>query len=648
MTLRQQQLWSGVGVVVLVLVLRAFGWLQARELGLLDAFLRWRWPEPTDSRIALLEIDKEAIDRLGGYPLRPGNMAAMLAKLESYEPVAIGLNLRLGDLAESPAAEPSIDRLAASESIFTVEKAFKPFNYPPLTATDPERVGFSDIPLDRGGSARRVLLGSPPDPEYRDPQAVYLFSLAARLAARYLEAQGIPLENGRRDPQTMRFRDTELPRLRSNYGGYRNADAGGTQILLLPRAGPKPFIRFTWQDIETGAISPAMLRDRLILVGITDPRYSEAIRIPSLGRATGIEFQAHATSQILSAVLGDRPLVRAWPPPVELLWIGFWGAWGAFLGLEVPTKLGLFGSNRRDDERRPLLLLPAPTLAGSLARVACSGVVLFGSGYALLVFWGWWVPVAPAALALGLNSVLPAFYALYRFDRDLRDRLNEARERQRTLEMTFNIIHNGPLQRLALLLRGIRDRKLATEAIATELERLNDELRQIIQDLAPAEVGEGGQETLRLGSGQKIDLRQPLHELFDAVYQSTLERDFPGFSSLKLQVRNFEPATDAHLDLELRRQLCQFLEEALCNVGKHAQNPTRLEAVGRSEPDRYHLRVVDNGHPTPISPPTVGGSGTRQAQKLATRLRGRFARAPNLRQGMCCELSWPQNRTFRK
>ena len=646
MSLRQKQLWSGLGTIALVLSIRFLGGFQGWELGLFDFFLRWRWPDPPDERIVLVEIDKAAVDGLGGYPLPPISISFLLEMLESYQPAAIGLNFRFGDLTEPQAAGPLIRRLTDNQTIFTVEKAFKPFNYPLLTAPDPERVGFSDVPLDRGGNVRRILLGSPPDPEYRDPAAVYLFSLAARLAKEYLADRDIPLENGRRDPQTMRFGRTELPRLRSNYGGYRDIDAGGTQTLLQPRSGPQPFVRFTWKEVATGTVPIELLRDRLVLVGITDPRHSEAIRIPALGRTSGLELQAHATSQILSGVLDSRPLLQAWPPILEILWIGVWGGLGAILGLEVPAKLGLFGIPAKR-------YLPAPAFASNLIRVCGSGMLLFGSSYGLFALAGWWVPVVPAVLALGLNVLIPASYALYRYDRDLRDRLNEARERQRTLEMTFNVIHNGPLQRLALLLRGIRDDKLAAGAIVPELEQLNRELRQIIQDLAPEDGGtrDDARETLRLGSGQKIDLRQPLHELFDAVYQSTLERDFPGFSNLKLQVRNFEPAREAHLDLELKRQLCQFLEEALCNVGKHAQGPTRLEAVGRRENesgDSYRLQVADNGRPNGPTPPTAGGSGTRQAQKLAARLRGSFKRMPHPRQGTLCQLSWPQNRTFRK
>lgn len=646
MTRRQKQLWSGLGTIALVLAIRSLGWLQALELGLFDVFSRWRWPEPPDERIVLVEIDKVAVERLGGYPLSPVSIASLLTILESYQPAAIGLNFRLGDLTEPQAVGPLVARLTANEAIFTVEKAFKPFDYPLLTAPDPARVGFSDVPLDRDGSVRRILLGSPPDPEYRDPAVGYLFSLAVRLAARYLEALAIPLENGRRDPQTMRFGRIELPRLHASYGGYHDIDAGGTQTLLQPRAGPKPFIRFTWQDVATGVVPLELLRDRLVLVGITDARYSEAIRVPALGRIAGLELQAHATSQLLGGVLDGRPLLQAWSPPVEILWIGVWGALGTLLGLEVPTKLGLFGIPTKRH-------LPAPALAGSLLRIGGSGLLLFCSSYGLFVLMGWWVPLVPAALALGLNGILPASYALYRFDRDLRDRLNETRERQRTLEMTFNVIHNGPLQRLALLLRGIRDDKLARDATICELEQLNRELRQVIQDLAPADgsARDDASETLRLGSGQKIDLQQPLHELFDAVYQSTLERDFPGFSSLKLQVRNFEPVAETHLDLELKRQLCQFLEEALCNVGKHARQPTRLEAVGRADGeagDRYWLQVVDNGQQNGTAPATAGGSGTRQAQKLAARLRGSFQRVPHARQGTLCQLSWPQSRTFRK
>lgn len=723
MVWQRQQVGTGLGAIALVLVVRLLGWLQAAELGVLDLLLRSRWPEALDSRVVLVAIDKSDIDRMDGYPLAPQEISDLLVKLRSYEPAAIGLNLRSNDLADPPDAQalrkqlddvqalrrlrkqlngtqapPTqlddtqalrklLDNLQAlrklleqlegaqdllqqldNETIFTVEKAFKPFDRPLLPDIDPEQVGFSDVPLDRGGGVRRLLLGSPPDREYRDSNIDYLFSLSTRLATRYLatrESQ-ISQANGTRDPNAIRFEsvvssvNVELPRVLTNYGGYRNVDDGGIQVLFDPRRNRNPFPSFTWQDIAAGQVPAEQLHDRLVLVGIVDGRYSESIPVPALGqRITGLELQAHATSQILSNVLDARPPLRAWGGLVSLVWISLWGGLGIWLGLEVPTKLGLFGIAT---ERTA----PASVLVRSFGKVLVGGGLLVGGSYALLFVAGHWVPLVPAAMALALNGLLPSLYALYRYNRDLRDRLKEARERQRTLEETFNLIHNGPLQRLALLLRGIRDDRLRKADIAPELEQLNRELRQIIQDLAPETTAERG-EAFRLGSGQKIDLGLPLHDLFDLVYHSTLERDFPGFAHLKLQVRDFDPVDETHLTPELKRQLCQFLEEALCNVGKHAQQPTRIEAIGRVDVDHpawYALRVVDNGD-TAAAPELVtagnnagmdtggrtahsSGSGTRQAHKLAARLRGDFQRQPRPLKGTICQIRWPQRRIFRK
>ncbi|MEO0946762.1 MAG: CHASE2 domain-containing protein [Cyanobacteria bacterium J06641_5] len=717
MVWQRQQVGMGFGAIALVLAMRLLGWLQTAELGMLDLLLRSRWPEALDSRVVLVAIDENDIDRLGGYPLAPQDISQLLVALRAYKPAAIGLNLRSNDLADPPDAQAlrkqlddvqalrrlrkqlddaqvlptQLDDVQAlrklldnaqvlrklleqlegaqdllqqldNETIFTVEKAFKPFDRPLLPDIDPEQVGFSDVPLDRGGGVRRLLLGAPPDPEYRDASIDYLFSLSTGLATRYLATREppIPQANGIRDPNAIRFGDVELPRVRANYGGYRSVDDGGIQVLFDPRRNREPFPRFAWQEIATGRVPAEQLQDRLVLVGIVDERYSELIPVPALGqRITGLDLQAHATSQILSNVLDARPPLRAWGGLVGAIWIGLWGGLGIWLGLEVPTKLGLFGIAI---ERTA----PASVLARSFGKVLAGGSLLVGGSYGLLSITGLWVPLVPAAMALALNGLLPSMYALYRYNRDLRDRLKEARERQRTLEETFNLIHNGPLQRLALLLRGIRDDRLVKEDIVPELEQLNRELRQIIQDLAPETTAERG-EAFRLGSGQRLDLGLPLHDLFDLVYHSTLERDFPGFAYLKLQVRDFDPVAETHLTPELKRQLCQFLEEALCNVGKHAQQPTRIEAIGRSDPehpDWYALRVVDNGDPAEApnlvsAGNTIGldtsgrvahssGSGTRQAHKLAARLRGDFQRQPRPLKGTICQIRWPQRRIFRK
>jgi two-component sensor histidine kinase len=92
------------------------------------------------------------------------------------------------------------------------------------------------------------------------------------------------------------------------------------------------------------------------------------------------------------------------------------------------------------------------------------------------------------------------------------------------------------------------------------------------------------------------------------------------------------------LSLEQKRELCQFLEEALCNAGKHAQGLTRLSATGKQNEGWYTLSIKDNGAGIRSS---SEGRGTKQCLNIARKLRGKFQRTSLAEKGTLCELRWP-------
>ena len=93
-----------------------------------------------------------------------------------------------------------------------------------------------------------------------------------------------------------------------------------------------------------------------------------------------------------------------------------------------------------------------------------------------------------------------------------------------------------------------------------------------------------------------------------------------------------------------------FFEEALCNVGKHAINPTKLTISCGVDNSENLIQVIDNGEFSPGSDQSstlktkpgskVGGRGTRQAEQIARRLGGIFQRNSTV-SGTSCELRWP-------
>jgi glucose-6-phosphate-specific signal transduction histidine kinase len=217
------------------------------------------------------------------------------------------------------------------------------------------------------------------------------------------------------------------------------------------------------------------------------------------------------------------------------------------------------------------------------------------------------------------------------------------------MEQAFTQIHNGPLQTLALLLRDVQLETTPSPQLFQRLNDLNAEIRavgrsltdeahpeqQSAEALAALETATFEQ-TLRLGEGTCIDLNRPLHNLLHEVYALTLKRNLPYFQTVRVKVRNFAPLEQSTLTLEMKRDLCLWLEEALCNVGKHARGTTRIVVTGQHHEGQYVLKVQDNG--AGLKPGQ--GQGTKHCNLLAQRLAGQFRRESLPKGGVICELSW--------
>ncbi|MEO0408467.1 MAG: CHASE2 domain-containing protein [Cyanobacteria bacterium P01_A01_bin.135] len=606
----------GLGVMGLILSARVFGLLEPLELFAFDLLLRLRPHDGTSDRITIVKIDEADVSELGGYPIPQESVAEVISQVQQHQPAVVGVNI-LSDLLEEQPSE-QLRAQFQTPTLIAAEKILLP-QIAPLSGIPPEQVGFSDIYVDpQDTHLRRIILGVP------DPlnNASYKFAFAIRLAAAYLEPRDHELLNGIADPQAMRFGDTEIPRLNTYTGGYvGRIDNSGVQALMNFRNGPDPFPVLTRQELAAGA-GAELIQGRIVIIGVSDggarlPIKTDAIASDYRGsvnrdKVDAVDIQAHATSQIVSATLDGRPLLKSWSEPWEYAWILLWGA----LGLAVWVRL----------------LPPGRILMYGLI----SSGALITAGY-LAMLGGYWIPVVPPLLLIAFNGFQCVILNEYQgLQARSRERRRIANERQRTIKQAFNIIHNGPLQNLASLMRSTQDEDIPKQQLVDQLIGLDAEIRQISDYLISEAFTK--ESSFYLQNDTKLDLKLPLHELFYQVFTKTLERDLVGFRGIKIKMRSFEPLTEDSLDFDRKRELCRFLEEMLCNIGKHAIGTSRIQATGKVRDDRYVLRVEDNG-------PGLGssrkGEGTKQAHSVASLLGGAFKRQPNGSRGTGCELTWP-------
>lgn len=609
-------IWSiatlpGIFVLALIIFFRLNGSLQFIEWVTLDSFLRLRPWEPIDERVVIVGINEEDIQGIRNYPIPDREIAKLLLTLQKYKPRVIGLDI-VRDIPVEPGHAELVAAFKDIKNLIAVEKVLPTVIKPPPNLPL-KQIGFVDVLSDDDGKVRRAILGT-----YRpEDDKKYAFSLPLRLAETYLLGEGIKLSSGIRG--MMRFGSTELPRFFANSGGYVRTDDFGVQLLLNYRNGRERFRALSLKDIndiETGRGNPNLLRDafggRIVLIGITTPSIKDFINTSAIanlqppGKIYGVEFHAHVVSQIVSAVLDGKPILKTWLQGWEYLWIVSWGVLAIYLGRLTQSPLK------------------------NLVYVAVASLGLVGIGYIFIVN-GWWIPVAPALLVLVINGAILSTF--YQYDRFLKSQIEI---RQHTIERTFVVIHNGPLQTLAKILRHVQDQDLKQDQLLLDLKNLNSEIREVGEYLKLEALNR--KESLRLGSGLILDLKLPIRSLFYEVYSHTLQRNFPCFKTLKVKAYSFAPIEEQYLSIEQKRELCQFLEEALCNVGKHAKGVTRLCATGKQNKGWYTLSIKDNGAGIDSC---YEGQGTKQCLNITRKLRGKFQRKSFEEKGTLCELTWP-------
>lgn len=614
---RSFRLLPEVTVIAVIVLVRLAGGLQYLEWSALDKALRLRPTEPPDDRVAIVGIQEPDIRGAGKYPVPDQMLAQILNQLQTYKPAAIGVDI-FRDLPVEPGHQALV-RAFQAENVIVVHKVSPGQNdsiVKPPADVPPDRLGFADLYLDDDGKLRRGLLGTP------DNNDNYQFSLAIQLAALYLAPRGMSLDNGINDPNAMRFGAVEIPRFQPNSGSYVNADAGGNQTLINFRNRRNPFRFITLTDLQKG-VNPDWLRGKIVLIGYMAPSVkdlitSNAIVTDNPALIYGVEMHAHIISQIISGVLDGRPFLYTWWDAAEYIWIVLWGAIGIAIGR----------------------LIHAPWRSVLWLVISSAGLIAISYGLLML---GWWIPVVPAFLALLINGAILA--AFYRYDEALRSRLED---RQNIIDQTFDTIHSVPLQTLAQLLRQLKGEGMPADQLLVKLEQLNRELRDVYDAVRQEALNEA--HSVYLEHERELDLQRPIHKTLYDVYTAVVERELPGFKTIKLKVVKFDALDERGLTTEQKRGLCRFLEEALCNVGKHAIDPTRVEVTCAQIEGCNVIRVVDNGrhdaHPQKLQSTTKGGMGTRRGEDLAKQLGGKFQRLPNVPKGTMCELVWMPRKSW--
>ena len=310
-------------------------------------------------------------------------LAQLLQKLEQYQPTTIGIDI-YRDFHVDPNYPDLMTRLKQDNRIFAVCKVPDVFDGAPHAIYPPdevpkERQTFSDFVADNDEVLRRQLLQLTPFPNPCTAE----YALGLQLARHYLlSKRGIKAQI---TPEGyLQIGKVAFKQLKERASGYQKVDASGYQILLDYRSlGNQEKIAHSvsLRDVLNNQINPELLKNRIILVGVTAPSTADYWKTPTNeNKIPGVFVQAQMVSHILSAVEDGRPLLWWWSGWIETFWIWGWSWVGGIIAWRCtkPLYLGI--------------------------SVAAALLTLFGICFGIFTHSGW-IPLVPSALTLMLSAV---------------------------------------------------------------------------------------------------------------------------------------------------------------------------------------------------------------------------------------------------
>ncbi|MEH2279431.1 MAG: CHASE2 domain-containing protein [Nostoc sp.] len=393
-----------IGITSFIILLRFIGLLQGMEWNMFDSFLQQRPQAGIDSRVVVITIDEPDLQKIGQYPIPDNILVKALDKLKTYQSKLIGLDL-YRDLPVEPGYQELVELFKTTPNLIGIDKVVGTKVAPARVLAQLNQVGFSDQVLDGDGKVRRALLTvrSPltlAQPDTRGLATATLSSknqlrqsLSLQLALQYLKTLGITPHPHPQNHHHIQLGKALLIPLQPFDGGYVRSDTGGYQILLNYQGTEQHFQSFSITDLLQERIPKEKIQNRIVLIGATAESINDFFQTPynnrlfgSAKQMAGVFIHANTVSQILTAALQGRGMLRTWPEIWESLWILLWSGIGALIGWRLKSP-------------RQLMFV-----------VTSTGLGLIVFSY-LAFLQSWWIPIIPPLLGLILASIILPMFA---------------------------------------------------------------------------------------------------------------------------------------------------------------------------------------------------------------------------------------------
>lgn len=572
-----------LGVTGLVIGAKNLGWWEMVELTVYDQSVRWKSPLPPDSRLLIVAITEEDLNREKIWPLPDRTIAKIIQKLTDAKAKVIGL-----DMFRPNPVEPGHAQLAQiwEHNDLIIPGCHHRNLKSPGIAGPPgipaEQLGFVDLLVDRDSIIRRSVLFMSRDPKSPCTSET---SFALQLAQEYLIRQH--QINGKFDSnQEFHLGKAHFRPISSNDGGYQHADDGGYQILLNYRrsgsstgaqTGVAPIV--TMSDLLDDRVDPSLIKDRIVAIGSTASSLKDEFLTPySAGKSEdatmpGVIVHAQIISQILSAVLDNQPLWWFIPDWLEGIWIGGWCLTGSLLAWYL---------------RHPVRLLVA---AGGATILLCGG-------FAIAFIHAGWLPLVSPFIGLIGSSIGVLGLTSYNTQQQQKEMESLVSDRELAIaELKLLLSQTAPPATAATALLPVTSFPATTMAIATSSGDLTIPYQPNIT-INQAQTPNSALTIGVMAPNYLLDGRyQAEHTLGAGGFGITyLARDTKRPGEPQCVIKQLVPARRDPNFVNLARRLFNTEAEILSKLGHHAQIP-HLLAYFEHQQEFYLVQEFIDGTP---------------------------------------------------
>lgn len=396
-------IWRNLRAVLVASVLVTGAVMGARWMGMLESLEKKAFDELTqimpdkglDSRLLIVEATADDFKKLNNeYPLQDKTIVRVIEKLNKHQPRTIGLDI-YRDIPQGQGRDYLIKYLQKHNRVIPICMFPSP-KIPEGIAPPPyltDRPGFGDILEDSDRTIRRHLLAMKP---YASSKCQASSSLSLQLALHYLKNNSNSTQNGfsrlsvEFEKKYWKIGKTKFQNLEINPGFYQKEKLGGFQIILNYRSR-KSLIdiaeRVTITQILNDQVDPSYIRDKIVLIGVTDPtRGNENYNTLYNQEIPSLMFLAQRVSQIITAVEDSIPLMWFLPQWGDTILILIWSVVGSFCAIRFQSRLHLALA------QGALLTILYGVCVFCLLTVGCvlpllpSGLALLGASGCLIVY----------------------------------------------------------------------------------------------------------------------------------------------------------------------------------------------------------------------------------------------------------------------